>query len=446
MTATPLDPESRPRTPLYPDDDFFTLGAPVGPDQPNRREDVVKVETILGNTGLHDLAATNGPLGYWGERQEKSVRDWQTQNGLKVDGVLNPGGPTITSLGKKAGPLLNGFKPPTLAEIDDHHQRLYQGEPGTLNLRPARLSLPAPDHKLDLDEQTLAFNADSARALTRSTNDGDIPRIYGDFAKQAGPDSHATLMDLAEQMDTHVGRDRTDQVMHGILKDLPPEQTRALLGGDMPSPRPLGVRNSDLPDDSAVPLFKAAQPMQMALAEGATAGDGAPAPAPSTSPPQQPTNVRSPVLNPTQREDDQGGGHFGANREGGRKHKGLDIEAAPGTEVVAPTGGKIIGVGNAYKDPTKFGGEFKSVKVEGDDGRVYTMRYVSPNDKEGKQLAPLPGTRVEAGQVIGSVQDRARHSRGMDNHVHVEIRDKDKKTHIDPGPVFNPAPPRRRQN
>lgn len=50
------------------DADFFALGAPVGPDQPNRREDVIKVETILGNTGHHDLTTTAGPLGYWGER------------------------------------------------------------------------------------------------------------------------------------------------------------------------------------------------------------------------------------------------------------------------------------------------------------------------------------------------------------------------------------------
>ncbi|MGE4281736.1 MAG: hypothetical protein AB7G62_19295, partial [Magnetospirillum sp.] len=40
---------------------FFTLGAPVGPDQPNQPEDVIKVETILGNTGDHDLVRTDDP-------------------------------------------------------------------------------------------------------------------------------------------------------------------------------------------------------------------------------------------------------------------------------------------------------------------------------------------------------------------------------------------------
>lgn len=79
--------------------------------QPNRREDVIKVETILGNTGHHDLSRTDGPLGWWGERQEKAVKAWQGDNGLKVDGLLKPNGPTISSLKKSTGGLLGGFKP-----------------------------------------------------------------------------------------------------------------------------------------------------------------------------------------------------------------------------------------------------------------------------------------------------------------------------------------------
>ncbi|MCA1910226.1 MAG: peptidoglycan-binding protein [Magnetospirillum sp.] len=257
MTILPLDP--RQRRPGFPfQDDFFTLGAPVGPDQPNRREDVIRVETILGNTGHHDLSRTDGPVGYWGQRQEKAVKDWQSQNGLKVDGLLKPGGPTITSLKQAAGGLLGGFTPPSPDEVDQHQSQRMQGEPGILNTRPARLSFPKPAQPLELDEQSQAFNADSARALTRSSVNGDIPRIYGDFAKQAGADAHATLMDLAEQMEAQVGRDRTDQVMHGIVNQLPPDQAKALLGGTMPAARPLGVRSADLPDDSAVPLFRMA--------------------------------------------------------------------------------------------------------------------------------------------------------------------------------------------
>ncbi|MBI2240140.1 MAG: hypothetical protein HYU59_04965 [Magnetospirillum gryphiswaldense] len=289
MTMLPIDP--RQRRPGFPfQDDFFTLGAPVGPDQPNRREDVIRVETILGNTGHHDLSRTDGPVGYWGQRQEQAVRDWQSQNGLKVDGLLKPGGPTITSLKQAAGGLLGGFTPPSPDEVDQHQSQRMQGEPGILNTRPARLSFPKPDQPLDLDEQSQAFNADSARALTRSSVNGDIPRIYGDFAKQAGPEAHATLMDLAEQMDSQVGRDRTDQVMHGIVSRLSPDQAKALLGGDPPATRPLGVRSAELPDDSAVPLFR--------MAAAAPAGNPSSSPSesgPAKAEPETPPTPTSPA-------------------------------------------------------------------------------------------------------------------------------------------------------
>ncbi|HSV29945.1 MAG TPA: peptidoglycan-binding domain-containing protein, partial [Candidatus Omnitrophota bacterium] len=260
------DDERRRFLPHYPDD-YFTLGAPVGPGQPNRREDVLKVETILGNLGRHDLDRTAGPLGWWGQAHETAVKGWQGDNGLKVDGVLKPGGPTIGSLRKVAGGLLGGFTPPSPAQVDKHHTRLHQGEAGLLNTRPARLSLPKPEAPLELDEQSQAFNADTARALTRTSVDGDVPSIYANFLKQAGTDGHATLFDLAEQIESSSGRDRADRVLHGIVGRLPGEGAKALLGGAPPAKRPLGVLAAELPDDDKVPLFRAAAgPKMQAMA------------------------------------------------------------------------------------------------------------------------------------------------------------------------------------
>ncbi|MBC7951818.1 MAG: hypothetical protein H7Z12_08395 [Rhodospirillaceae bacterium] len=251
MTSYPMQ-----RPGSLPDDSFFTLGAPVGPDQPNRREDVIKVETVLGNTGHHDILRSDGPIGYWGERQENAVKSWQEQNGLKVDGLLKPGGPTITSMKQTAGGLLSGFKPATPDEVDEHHGRLHQGEPGLLNTRPARLSLSVPADASELDEQTLAFNTDSARALTRSTIDGQVPSIYANYVKQAGNEAHPTIINLVDQVNESSGRDRAERVLHGIVGQLPADQAKALLGSTLPAQRPLGVRVADLADDNNVPLFR----------------------------------------------------------------------------------------------------------------------------------------------------------------------------------------------
>lgn len=54
-------------------DEPVKVKQPVGPDAPNRRPDVAKVETFLGRTGHLDLAKTEGPTGYWGSRVDAST-------------------------------------------------------------------------------------------------------------------------------------------------------------------------------------------------------------------------------------------------------------------------------------------------------------------------------------------------------------------------------------
>lgn len=192
----------------------------------------------------------------WRTRQDKAVRKWQDDNGLEVDGVLNPGGPTISSMKKATGSLLGGFTAPTADEVDQHHAQRQQGEEGLLNTRPARLSMPKPAQPFELDDTSLAFNRDTANAMTRSTVDGQIPDIYGNYLSQAGAAAHPTIMDLAEQVDATSGRDRADRVLHGIIGKASPDQVEGLLGGPPPAPRPIGVRLADLPDDGDVPLFR----------------------------------------------------------------------------------------------------------------------------------------------------------------------------------------------
>ena len=282
-----LAPRRRPGQPSATlDGDYFTLGSAVGPDQPNRREDVIKVETILGATGDYDIERFQGPLGHFGQPQANAVRSWQERNGYKSDATLFRDGPTITGLKRQAGGLLGGLAPPSPAEVDHHHQRLGRGEPGILNTRPARLSIRLPRQAPELDEQTHAFNADTARALTRTSVDGDVPNIYANHLKQAGAAGHATVLDLVEQVTAAEGRDRAERVLHAILGQLPPDQATAFLGGAMPPRRPLGVRDADLPRDDHRPLFarasaaadtEAVRPVQLAQADTGTMTDAAPA-------------------------------------------------------------------------------------------------------------------------------------------------------------------------
>lgn len=87
---------------LFGPDPFELHGtvAPSGGD--NHRPDVAKVQTLLGKAGYVDIR-DGGPNGYASDMLDSAIRDFQKDQGLKVDGVLKPGGPTITALGGLLG-------------------------------------------------------------------------------------------------------------------------------------------------------------------------------------------------------------------------------------------------------------------------------------------------------------------------------------------------------
>ena len=76
----------------------FDIGNSVGWNGSNDRNDVAKVEYLLDRAGDLNLTKTDGLTGYYGARLEQAVKSYQKRNSLKVDGHLNPEGPTINSL------------------------------------------------------------------------------------------------------------------------------------------------------------------------------------------------------------------------------------------------------------------------------------------------------------------------------------------------------------
>ena len=102
-----LDEVRRKRPPVS-----LSLTAPVGPpDLPktrNRADDVGRVEGALNSAGILGGGERRRPV--FDTRLETGVRDFQRRKGLRVDGLLNPGGPTIRALGRVlARPPLKGL-------------------------------------------------------------------------------------------------------------------------------------------------------------------------------------------------------------------------------------------------------------------------------------------------------------------------------------------------
>lgn len=65
----------------------------------NHRPDVAKVETLLGDAGYYRPMTSAGPDGWHNPALDQSIRSFQKDKGLLVDGLLKPNGPTITAIG-----------------------------------------------------------------------------------------------------------------------------------------------------------------------------------------------------------------------------------------------------------------------------------------------------------------------------------------------------------
>lgn len=115
-------------------DGLFDLQSGVGAGQANRRGDVFKLQALLHREGVLDAAATEGPTGYWGGRDDYALRKFQKENGLAIDGYALPAGETMETI--------KGFyTPPAPPRIRTMEKRSDDPEP---QLRPIGLGSDRP--------------------------------------------------------------------------------------------------------------------------------------------------------------------------------------------------------------------------------------------------------------------------------------------------------------
>jgi peptidoglycan LD-endopeptidase LytH len=100
--------------------------------------------------------------------------------------------------------------------------------------------------------------------------------------------------------------------------------------------------------------------------------------------------------------------NFGDYRNGGRTHKGIDIFAPSGRELIATTSGYI------ERTSSKLGGN--SIYLRGDNGLTYYYAHLSRYHPKAKS-----GDRVDGGMVIGYVGNTG-NARSTPAHLHFEIR------------------------
>jgi len=112
--------------------DPFRFTGSVGPGGDNLREDVIRAQVLLGNSGDYDLASLGAPTGWPGGELWRGIRRYQKRKGLFADGFLLPlgeagigedgAGETIAALQEDFGDAFTGRRVPTPKEVDRHYE------------------------------------------------------------------------------------------------------------------------------------------------------------------------------------------------------------------------------------------------------------------------------------------------------------------------------------
>ena len=234
------------------------LASSVGDSGQNSRRDVAKTEQLLGQAGTLDLKKTDGPTGYWGSRTSDATKAFQKQNGLKVDGQINPGGETIRALGKLAGQAFKGVTQPksprpqsTLrhsgvgrkpnTELKIRHPRAGGGLIEGAEIDSQRLSRPASrergnddgDGVVKLTDDAVAENQRAARYLASRDGIGEFSKFVSDGIETDGDKAIAETVDLYHQT-AEMNQDQADALIEKITPGLSPENAKRLHSAIMP--------------------------------------------------------------------------------------------------------------------------------------------------------------------------------------------------------------------
>jgi hypothetical protein len=123
--------------------DPFRFKGSVGLGGDNFRDDVIRAQVLLGNSGDYDLASLGAPTGWPGGELWRGIRKYQKRKGLTVDGILQPVGAdgvgedgvgeTVSALRDDLGTAFDGRRVPTPEEVDRHYNGPVRSDGGKEN-------------------------------------------------------------------------------------------------------------------------------------------------------------------------------------------------------------------------------------------------------------------------------------------------------------------------
>lgn len=443
--------------------DIFGVGNTISQSANTQPDDVLKTKTALAQTGHYqvpDFGITDIPdMG-----MIDGLKGFQQDNGLKVDGVMKPGGPTETKLGETLANQGTG----NMDLLEQAKPKKPKIDPltGVEEIKMPKLKKPKKTAWFQspkvqpVEDETHSANTRTMDGLLKYSVNGSLPYLYADSIKNGGDKAINEYANFMQQLNDRKS-DRVETFHQEVMERLPEPHKQKFTALEMVDDRnetPLDqgdwneyaqrfqATNNQAPEDTeASPSLYRTASAETSFSQPTTAAmmvesdgddkntqdrsydemnqqnDGEPyrfkAGEGIDGQKLPPAFVSPTDSGEVRKRDRHGEGRYGASRGGGKRlHEGVDYVAKLGEKIKSTVSGEVISVkGKPY---TQKEGEpdYRIVDVKTGDGYIVRHYYVQPGVKVGD--------RVVAGKTeLGEVQDLGKRYPGMTNHTHVEIRE-----------------------
>lgn len=203
--------------------DIFGVGNTISQSSNTQPDDVLKTKTALAQTGHYqvpDFGITDIPdMG-----MIDGLKGFQQDNGLKVDGVMKPGGPTETKLGET---LANqGIGNMDLLEQAKPKKPKIDPLTGVEEIKMPKLKKPKQTPWFQSPKvQPVEYEAHSANTRTmdgllKYSVNGSLPYLYADSIKNGGDKAINEYANFMQQLNDRKS-DRVETFHQEVMERLP---------------------------------------------------------------------------------------------------------------------------------------------------------------------------------------------------------------------------------
>ncbi len=201
--------------------DFFRLKNAIGPAREIAPEDAVAAKTALAEIGHYQIPDF-GVTPYPDVALFEGVRKFQREQELKVDGLMNPDGPTAQRLDA------------LLAERQTAARTAAPAKPEPPHAQPAATAEQA------------AANARTLDGLLKSTDDGALAQLFARALAEGGPSSRAEHDDFLRRLSARAPErlDRFQKTVMSAVPDKARQRLAAPIAEKIPALRHVGDTNT----------------------------------------------------------------------------------------------------------------------------------------------------------------------------------------------------------